>query len=346
MTNYLGRWLVTGMVLLSFVWFLSGCTQKDTQLTREEGLAITEICSIDAGEFSDITTQVLNKSLAEKFPAVKKIAYNDEGLYAFILEPVAYNGPVTLALVIDEAINETVGLRVVRHDETYEFVRDMESKWFMDRFAQKPAAQYLRLVRLNTRADDEVVAITGATVTTEGVINGVNAAFGVYQEYILGQTAMEVPYKVLFEPGDELPIENSSLSIRAYGLILGEVPLEDIRKLPAVKRTMSIHSTAGITQHAFRGTLLSNVLELVDPALMEEYQWVLAVGVDSYLSGITMDEVKAENNVYVMYEDNDEPLPKKTGEPGALRVVVLDDFFGQRFTNYMLEIVLENEEPY
>jgi len=39
-----------------------------------------------------------------------------------------------------------------------------------------------------------------------------------------------------------------------------------------------------------------------------------------------------------MYEDN--------GEPGALRIVVLNDVFGQRFTNYLLEIVLENEDHF
>jgi hypothetical protein len=54
-----------------------------------------------------------------------------------------------------------------------------------------------------------------------------------------------------------------------------------------------------------------------------------------------MDEVLAENAVYLMYEDNGKPLLTKDGKPGAMRVVVLDDVFGQRFTNYMIEIVLE-----
>jgi hypothetical protein len=56
-----------------------------------------------------------------------------------------------------------------------------------------------------------------------------------------------------------------------------------------------------------------------------------------------MDEVRAENNVFIMYEDNDEPLLKRNGEPGAMRIVVINDIFGQRFTNYLLEIVLESE---
>ena len=106
---------------------------------------------------------------------------------------------------------------------------------------------------------------------------------------------------------------------------------------------MSIHSTVGVTQHSFRGTLLSNVLDIVDPGLKEQYRWVLAVGVDDFTSGISMEEVRAENNVFIMYEDNDQPLLKRTGEPGAMRIVVISDIFGQRFTNFLLEIVLESE---
>jgi len=36
-------------------------------------------------------------------------------------------------------------------------------------------------------------------------------------------------------------------------------------------------------------------------------------------------------------------LLRRNGEPGAMRIVVIDDFFGQRFTNYLLEIVLEKD---
>jgi len=251
-----------------------------------------------------------------------------------------------MALVIDGGRGESIGLRIVEHVETPHYVRDMENMWFMDRFADKSVHEYLTLVRLHALADNEIVAITGATITTEGVINGVNAAFGVYQEFALGLAAAPVPYMVRFEPGEgDGPVETGSLAIRAYGVVIAEISLEDIRALPSVRRTMSIHSTAGVTQHSFRGTLLSNVLDLVDPELKEQYRWLLAIGVDDFISGIGMDEVRAENNVFIMYEDNDQPLLKRGGGPGAMRIVVINDFFGQRFTNFLLEIVLESEVP-
>jgi len=344
--NWLWVALVALILCAAAVYIIPVNDRQDTALTEAEGHAITGICGVDHSEFTDISSEVLTTARGAKFPAVAK-AYKGGDLYAFIVKPVAYNGPVTLALVIDGETGKSVGMSIVAHTETQHYVRDMESSWFTGRFSGKPVLEYLKLVRLRARAENEIVAITGATVTSEGIVNGVNAAFGVYQEYILGKTAADVPYMVRFEPGEgDGPVETGSLTFRAYGIVLAEISLDEIRTLPSVKRTMSVHSTAGVTLHAFRGTLLSNVIELIDPELMEEYSWVLAVGVDDYISGIGMDELKAENNVFVMYEDNDEPLQKKNGEPGGMRIVVLDDVFGQRFTNFLLEIVLENEEPY
>jgi len=341
------KWILAAIAVIICVAavFIYYHNRPDTALTEAEGKAITEICAVDFRDFSDISADVLTKERGRKFPAVAKV-YKSGSLYAFITKPVAYNGPVTLAVVIDGNIGESVGMRIVKHTETPHYVRDMESSWFTERFAGKSVLEYLKIVRLKPRGEQDIAAITGATVTTEGIINGVNAVFGVYQEYVLGEIAADVPYMVRFEPGEgDGPLETGSIALRAYGVVLAEVSLEEIRALPSVKRTMSIHSTAGVTRHEFRGTLLSNVLNLIDPGLTEEYGWILAVGVDDYISGIAMDEVIAENNVYIMYEDNGEPLPKKNNEPGGLRVVVLNDVFGQRFTNYLLEIVLENEEP-
>ena len=333
---------ISAVILTVFITLaLFGCGSSSTALTAAEAGAIAAISGIDAADFSDISREVLTKDRAAKFPAVDKVYRHDE-LYAFIVKPIAYNGPISMALIIDGMNNESLGLKIIAHAETQHYVRDMESSWFTERFAYKSTLEYLALVRLKAQNEREIVAITGATVTTEGVVNGVNAAFGVYQEFALGQVAEPPPYMVHFEPGSgDGPIETESLAIRAFGVVLAEITLEDIRALPSVRRTVSIHSSAGVTQHNFRGTLLSNVLTLVDPGVIDEYSWALAIGADDYTSGIDMAEIKAENNVFVMYEDNNEPLTKKNGEPGAMRLIVINDVFGQRFTNFLLEIVLE-----
>lgn len=331
------------LVVLLLTAFLAGCGET-TVLTEAELAALNEIFSqkYAAQDLTNITQEVMTAQRQEKFKAVKKVLTTPAGDYAFISKPVAYNGPITLAIGIDKKTGTTIGMRIVAHVETEHYVRDMDNSWFTDRFAGKPADHYLELVHLESTQDNQVISITGATVTTEGIINGVNACMGVFGEVALDKKAAKVPYMVKFEKEDgDGPEETGSIAIRAYGVVLGEITLEGIRKMPSVKRTMSIHSTAGTSQHSFRGTLLANVIAAVDPGLLNTYESVQPVGVDDYMSNISMEEVMAENAVYVMYEDNGKPLKTKTGKPGAMRVVVLDDVFGQRFTNYMIEIVLE-----
>jgi len=331
------------LVILLLAAALSGCGET-TEPTEEEVSALNEIFGqkYSAQDLTNITKEVMTDKRRDKFKAVKKVLKTPAGDYAFISKPVAYNGPINLALGIDKETGTTIGMRIVAHQETPHYVRDMDNSWFTDRFAGKSTDNYLELIRLEAAKDNQVIIITGATVTTEGITNGVNACMGVFREVELGKEAGEVPYMVKFEKekGDG-PQETGFIAIRAYGVVLGEVPLEKIREMPSVKRTISIHSTSGISSHSFRGTLLSNVIAAVNPTLLTTYKWVQPVGVDDFMSNISMEEVLAENSVYVMYEDNGEPLKTKTGAPGAMRVVVLDDVFGQRFTNYMIEIVLE-----
>jgi len=334
---------IMGFALL-ILFMTCGCAQKKAVISNEETDAFSSISGVSAEDFRNVSDEALAGGRGEKFPAVSAVTRTEGGLYGFVCDPIAYNGPVTLAIVIDGESGTCVGMRILKHEETKEYVRDMENSWFTGRFSGKGVEKYLQIARLEAKNDNDIVCITGATVTTEGIVNGVNAAFGLFREYAWQEEAPSVPYKVRFDPGaGDGPVETGSIVISAGGAVLGEISLDEIKGLPSVKRTMSIHSSTGDTQHSFRGTLLSNVLELADPGITGKYGSLRAVGADDYMSDITMDEVLMENNVYLMYEDNGEPLLKKNGEPGAMRVVVLDDMFGQRFTNFMTEIVLEDE---
>lgn len=331
------------LLVLVLAAFLAGCGEIP-EPTEAELAAFNSILNknYSVEDFTVITKDVMTKDRQDKFQAVKKVFTTPEGDYAFITKPVAYNGPVTLALVIDQDTEATMGMRIVEHMETEHYVRDMGNSWFTDRFAGKSVNNYLQMAHLEATRDNEIIIITGATVTTEAITNGVNACLGVFKEISRGEKAEAVPYMVKFDRAEgEGPEENSKIAIRSYGVVLGEVTLEEIRQMPSVTRTMSIHSTSGTTNHRFRGTLLANVIAAADPELLSTHQMVMPVGVDDYISGISMEEVLAENSVYLMYEDNGVPLTTKAGQPGAMRVIVLDDVFGQRFTNYMIEIVLE-----
>ena len=54
-----------------------------------------------------------------------------------------------------------------------------------------------------------------------------------------------------------------------------------------------------------------------------------------------MEEVLQKNNVLLVYEDNGMPLKSKSGDKATMRIVIANDMYGQRFTNYLVEIQLE-----
>jgi len=136
-------------------------------------------------------------------------------------------------------------------------------------------------------------------------------------------------------------LDEGEIRIKAGNNLMGIVTLEDVKQLPAVKKKLAINSTLGITKHEFTCTPLSEVFNKIDPAIINEYKKIITIGVDNYTSAVKMDEVLEKNNVYLVYEDNGKPLKSKTGKEGTMRVVILNDIFGQRFTNFLVEMQLE-----
>lgn len=136
-------------------------------------------------------------------------------------------------------------------------------------------------------------------------------------------------------------LNEGQLRIEAGNDIIAEVTLEEIRKLPAVNKKMVINSTSGLTKHKFTGTPLLEVFNYVDPNIVKDYKRVITIGVDKYTSGVDMEEVLQKKNVLLVYEDNGMPLKSKKGDQETMRIVIVNDLYGQRFTNYLVGIQLE-----
>ena len=79
----------------------------------------------------------------------------------------------------------------------------------------------------------------------------------------------------------------------------------------------------------------------MDPAIVKNYKRVITRGVDNYVSGLNMEEVLESNNVFLVYADNGKALKSKSSREGTMRIIILNDPYGQRFTNYLVEIELE-----
>lgn len=137
-------------------------------------------------------------------------------------------------------------------------------------------------------------------------------------------------------------LQEGQLLIKAGDKQLALLTVADIQRLPAVRKQMTIHSSGGSSDHEFTCAELAEILRSVDPGLTSKYNRVITKGIDNYTSGVEMAEVLAKDNVYIAYADGGRPLKTRNGKNGSLRIIIMDDEFGQRFTNYLVSLELEN----
>lgn len=181
---------------------VTGCSSGNSKkMTPPQKEALQELLGSEQ-EIADeaIKGIELTEEVKEKFPAVKnacEITCGEQKYYAFLASPLGYRSTIDLFVLIDGEKNELLGIRVLQHDETPLYGGDSLTKeWFLERFNNKSADAYLNRVVLEPSRPNDIIQITCATVSSQAVINGVNAAMGAYRELILGEEAEPVPLKV------------------------------------------------------------------------------------------------------------------------------------------------------
>lgn len=187
-------------VLIPFILGLllaGGCSQGDS-MTKPQLAVLNKITSGTVTN-KQVKPVEIKPEVAQKFPAVDKmfkVAADEEENYAFVVSPVGYRAPITTMVVIDADKNEISGIKVMQQDETPGWGEWLAETWFTDRFKGKSVNKYLERAILEAKADNEIIQITSATVSTQAVLNGVNSAMGLYREAVMGEEAEPVPLKV------------------------------------------------------------------------------------------------------------------------------------------------------
>lgn len=182
-------------IVLLIVVLITACG-SDTITKKELGAIKDIVPDIDK---NDIKSVKLSDNIIEKFPAVKKafeIKNGDKNDYAFMVAPVGFRGHINTIVVVDKEQNQVRGVKIIDHEETLIYAESLTEGWFLDRFKGKSIREYLQRVILEANKPNEIVQITGATISTQALINGINSAIGAYHELVLDETAEPVPFKV------------------------------------------------------------------------------------------------------------------------------------------------------
>lgn len=107
---------------------------------------------------------------------IKKVVITKKGTetvgYIVRLEPNGYGGAIKLLIGINSE-GVVKGISILEHSETPGFGANAEKKSFKDQFIDKVAPLK---VSKNNLSEDEIEAITGATITSTAITEAVNTA--------------------------------------------------------------------------------------------------------------------------------------------------------------------------
>jgi electron transport complex protein RnfG len=118
--------------------------------------------------------------------AVTDASGNTVGYVIAATSPSGYGGDVQVAIGISVDDNTITGFNVVSNSETAGLGAKCTESDFTSQFAGKPA-DLMEYTKTGATNDNEIDAISGATITTNAVTEAVNSAITFYQSELKGE---------------------------------------------------------------------------------------------------------------------------------------------------------------
>ncbi|HQA48878.1 MAG TPA: molybdopterin-dependent oxidoreductase [Bacillota bacterium] len=136
--------------------------------------------------------------------------------------------------------------------------------------------------------------------------------------------------------------QDAYVLIKSGGSEAVRIDLEKLKQMNVVDVEANLkRSGKPAEKHVYTGVLLKEVLEEagVDTAGKDT---VIMKAVDGYTSAIGMEETLQDDNVYLVFKMDGEPLgTKEEGGSGPLQVIIAKDPFSQRWCKFVMEIELQ-----
>lgn len=120
-------------------------------------------------------------------------AVNDSGEnqgYVVKITAKGFHGPIELMVGLkDDVIS---GIKVLSHSETPGLGAKIVEDNFKERFVSVPYNNGITMVKTEPSKDGEVMAITGATVSSNAIGSALNEVINFYKENVKGEAGIEI----------------------------------------------------------------------------------------------------------------------------------------------------------
>ncbi|HZK57546.1 MAG TPA: molybdopterin-dependent oxidoreductase [Clostridia bacterium] len=145
-------------------------------------------------------------------------------------------------------------------------------------------------------------------------------------DYIKDKKGMHINAEIMLKEGDKETL----------------LTFDEIKKLGEEEFKANLKSAGNpAVEHSYRGVPLKNVIKEANIDTEDKTQ-VIVRAVDGFTSAYNISEVLEDNNMYLVYMMDNEPLKsREDGGDGPYQIIVRKDQFSQRWAKYVLEIELQ-----
>ena len=160
---------------------------KIEQQLIQENINARKAVLPQATEFKQVEDEELDSIVQKDFQMIEEIyeGINEGELigYTFKTTPSGYGGQIVVNVGI--SLDGTVsGINIVSHTETPGLGAKATEESYQDQYKEKSIDSPLEVVKSTPSGENEIQAIAGATVTSNGVTDGVNIAIDLFNQYL------------------------------------------------------------------------------------------------------------------------------------------------------------------
>lgn len=165
-----GKLFLITAICVGLLGFINNITTPIIKINKEnkEKLAMQQIIK-EADDFEEATVESV-ENITKLY--VAKTAGKNIGFIAKA-QSNGYGGAIEILIGLDENV-QVKGIQILSHSETPGLGANATNESFTSQFVSKKTP--IKVIKATTPSDDEIVAITGSTITSQAVTDGVNAA--------------------------------------------------------------------------------------------------------------------------------------------------------------------------
>lgn len=252
------------------------------------------------------------------FPAIKRAYKVDGKIKAYVASCLGYNAPVEVLAAFNSGNDTLIGVKILSHEESLDYAEHIEKEWFLDRFRNLLIEKYLNLVVLDKENPEDIVQVTGATVSSQAVVTAVNACLGAYQyqnnNIEMAKVEDVVPQEMWQKDINSFAINWEDGSVR--------IDSDELKQYPQLEMDVTLINTTGTeTDMHVKGPTLRDILEQENINL-SDYAGIGITGRDGYYTMIDKDKLDV-NDVILAWEIDgkvikDEEKPVRVALPMEL----------------------------